>query len=1138
MGSRYIPVGCLVISRDQYINLKQEFWSRECFHQWHAFPQQWEEDEKAKVLQPTAAFLPVLPRDVQSEVFAALRTAPLLPELLRKKWISFEVCVCSSKPDTALLRVYVLPDDVDNLLVDRSDIHLKKARKDLLANLDYSQSTWAGTPSPSPRSLPEPRDPDMDQEESLSLLEMFNNIPSPDPFAERLLVPLYEAPLNNLLQSEVAGLNTTLYPYQRRSAAVMLMREVQSAQDIDPRLVRVKDQADHDWFYDAPAGVVLKEPRYYDRVRGGILAEQMGSGKTLICLALILATRSLSAEPPALRSPVVPATRGVRSLVDMAAACATSNGAPWKWYFGAHDKQQDVAYENCLKAIERNPGAYTMPSPDTKRPGRVASRQVTTDAPKPIFIGHGSVVVVPNNLMRQWEAEIRKHTTGLKTLKLEDNSYDISPKALAHYDLVLVPHSRLNRILRSSGSNEHPLTRVLFKRCIVDEGHMLGNYTPRHKSDLLLALDQLHASARWIVTGTPSRGLYGVDGPPCDEPHQNMATFSEQPGDVVDGATGKNGKSAEELERRDLIRIGAIASLYLKIRPWANTTEEGETPAKWSVYVMQPKHTAKGSGRQSSLRGTLNSLIVRHRLSELSRMLPTVDDKVVLLDGSYQDKLSINVFSVIIIFNAVQSQRTDRDYMFHPSQRKSLLLLVQNLRVACFFGGHFFPDQDVAKALETATNFLEEKKVPISEEDEALLRRAIEAGQLALENELRRHSHQFHEMPVFVRNFLPNGAGQAWSLDGNDSDPVCTNTTLIMDAQKIIRSSLGDPTRLNSLLNGGLLAAGRECKSTALIREEEADEAAARPKSLAGDTNLGSEKSPKNLRSNVLWAPLHHKDNRDSDSEELPEAFAKAELISTASAKMSYLLDSIIEHQEKEQIIVFYENENMAWYVAGMLDVIGIRNLIYAKSLSSKRKDQYINTFNNDTKFRVLLMDLTQAAFGLDMRAASRIYFMHPILNPQVQAQAIGRVRRISQQKPVTVETLVLRDSIEEVIVERKNTMSQAEHWKCKSLLDDRPIYNWILNASITPMPEGEPSKMDQMVPLKHPQPIFRGGFGREVDPDEGLWVGDKDNAGPARLNGLKRPHPAANPDLSHPPDEVPTNGGLPERPARRVRFG
>lgn len=181
----------------------------------------------------------------------------------------------------------------------------------------------------------------------------------------------------------------------------------------------------------------------------------------------------------------------------------------------------------------------------------------------------------------------------------------------------------------------------------------------------------------------------------------------------------------------------------------------------------------------------------------------------------------------------------------------------------------------------------------------------------------------------------------------------------------------------------------------------------------------------------------------------------------------------------------------------------------------------------------VILMDLSQAAVGLDMRAASRIYFINPVLNPQIQAQAVGRARRISQQKPVTVETLILHGSIEEVIVERKKSMSQIEHWKCKTMLDDRPIYNWILNAAIIPLPEGEMEKLAQAVPLKYPQPIFGSGFGREHHPDQDLIMGDIGPSSPIKnrqpanvktTNGRKR-------------SRSPEPRSAPARPARRARF-
>lgn len=163
-------------------------------------------------------------------------------------------------------------------------------------------------------------------------------------------------------------------------------------------------------------------------------------------------------------------------------------------------------------------------------------------------------------------------------------------------------------------------------------------------------------------------------------------------------------------------------------------------------------------------------------------------------------------------------------------------------------------------------------------------------------------------------------------------------------------------------------------------------------------------------------------------------------------------------------------------------------------------------------------MEISQAAFGLDMRSASRIYFVNPVLNPQVEAQAIGRARRISQKKPVTVETLVLRGSMDEVIVQRRQEMTQAEQRKCRSILDDRPIYNWILNARIIPLPAEEPDGPAQTAMLKTPQFVFGRGFGRGLaDPDEDLvavpvspTAGNKTSSSGIRIRGAVRMAAAA----------------------------
>lgn len=213
---------------------------------------------------------------------------------------------------------------------------------------------------------------------------------------------------------------------------------------------------------------------------------------------------------------------------------------------------------------------------------------------------------------------------------------------------------------------------------------------------------------------------------------------------------------------------------------------------------------------------------------------------------------------------------------------------------------------------------------------------------------------------------------------------------------------------------------------------------------------------------------------------------------------------------------------------------------------------RYVNVFNyvlnlSDTELsRVLLMDLSQAAFGLDMREASRIYFINPVLNPQIEAQAIGRVRRISQKKPVSVETLVLKDSIDEIILERKQHMTQAEHRQTKSILDIPSIYHWMKNASINPLPESSGDNISQMTLLDTPHHVFGRGFGRILHPDGGLFFDNHARRSPSNTNlshsavsGLKRSHEAVDGSSGSRDDlylasETPN---LAARPAQRVKF-
>lgn len=901
----YIPVGCIgisqgesQISRCDWLRLDHRAWQRLRRHSGTISNSDSESQPGELYLDP----------GIQTSLFTAPKLLSLA-QLFHAQWCQLEFCVSTLDQELGIIRVYLLPDDVQRRSIDRTDARLQKERDKVLRSLDYSPCAWKAVKIPEETGRPILESPNTDEmDKDISLLALFNTIPSPCPDLDSVQEPYAQDAMYNLMDSKVPGLKTELHPYQRRSAALMLQKEVQPGQTLDPRLLHLKDTRGSSWYMDHVTGAILLGPRYYDAVSGGILAEEMGSGKTIMCLALILATMHLSTSPPDFYKEGQPPVRQrIASLADMAASCATRHAVPWKSYFEVWKAQHGYEFTHCNDVLSRNPGHYFLPAREPLRSGRRYAC-VTPPPSKKVYLSPASVVIVPNNLLEQWEQEIQKHTEGLKVLVLGKRNELPSHDELLACDIVLFSQSRFEMVVKQYGGvGDSVLSSIHFKRCIVDEGHKLGNSRIGKKSNLLIGLDSMHFSSRWIVTGTPSQGLYGVESS-----HTSSApSHTDQ------------SNSSIKMEKKDLERIGAIAALYLKARPWANIEiENGDTVADWTKYLMLPKHHPKSQGRLESLESTLNSLIIRHRTSEIGALLPSVTEKVVVLEGSYQDRLSLNLFSMMIVFNSVQSQRTDMDYFFHHKQRKSLLQIVHNLKQASFFGGSFFTADEIAKSVETAEKFLAERKLPISPEDESLLQQAIQFGNLAIHNRLRNLTNQFHEMAVSITGF-PGNAGASWSLDDAATDgSICTSTSMLLSLQSLVYKAVESEEKFNSLLNGELISEGTLERSKLLDAAAPEKSSKSKDKSsstLAGNTKLGDD-SLKKVRSHGI----NGTEPKTLAVEPSAGHLEQTKITATVSAKLSYLVDCLGKYQEEEKIIVFYENENVAWYLASMLDVVRV----------------------------------------------------------------------------------------------------------------------------------------------------------------------------------------------------------------------
>jgi hypothetical protein len=820
----------------------------------------------------------------------------------------------------------------------------------------------------------------------------------------------------------------------------------------------------------------------------------MGCGKTLICLAVILATRGHFPRIPTQYQETNPVRQRTGSLMEMAAATAGRFSIPWKGYFNQLS-EAGMNLDRCVRACEGNRGAYTIPPP----PSRYQSREGAKPRPPPTYLilCSGTLIIVPPNLVDHWKNEIATHTEGLRVLILRASS-DATPSAeeLLQYDIILFSRIRFekeagepvnNRRFETRPEYHSPLKRFHWLRIIVDEGHNVAGHG--HKTSTVHMLDQIYVERRWVVSGTPSNGLYGLEISLASQETQTSDTeFPDEAASSVLLSRKKTGNAVDE-ELKDLDKLRLIVVEFLDLKPWSNS--RADDPANWTRYIKPIGEDGKRR-KAPSLRATLQSLVVRHRLDIINRELPLprLYNRVVYLEPTFHDKLAINLFLFNLTVNAVTSERKDQDYMFHRRNRKHLTLTINNLRQAGFWWTGF-EREHLETTVDVAVKYLEKNQENMVSEDIELLSEGIQIAQKALGSVSWLNFCELDELGVFVQNF-PDHARPLWALTSTENlqEPLLLGISQARLAQKFITSRLAtqDPA-------GGLAGAGIRARRE--ISERAGKKNAGAAETGAADNLVHKSKpahgSPKRTFSKALKKSLP----KDSP-------LSQTKVVATTSAKLTYLLDRVQELHKTEKIIIFYENNNSAFWIAEGLEMLGVEFRIYANTLKTSQKAAYLSVFDESEEVRVLLMDLRQASHGLHVASASRVFIVNPIWRPNVESQAIKRAHRIGQTKPVFVETLVLKDTLEDKMLRRRKEMSNMELQHAeKDMLEDSTMSSIIQNERFIPMPEDE--ECTRAAYLKDPP----GFFDRHQLPIPDSHLDDTSNSAPCdHVTPTKRKRP------------------------------
>lgn len=777
----------------------------------------------------------------------------------------------------------------------------------------------------------------------------------------------------------------------------------------------------------------------------------MGYGKTLICLSVILATRGHFPQiPTEYQNTEIRKRPSIASLIDTAAAVAGRLSLPWKNHFDSL-RRDGMLYTRCIEACQNNTGSYTLPSYIPRHGGRRAAASWPRDPDQYIRICSGTLVIAPPNLVDHWEHEITHHTEGLKVLILR-NSLDKapSPDNLLQYDIVLFSRTRFER---EADCKDSPFLQLHWLRVIIDEGHNAGG--TGQTTTMLHFLGKLHFERRWIISGTPGKGLYGVEVSLAsrDSSHSDLPAATAA---VLKDRKKTGSLVTSEADAVSKLRNNVIK--FLDVKPWSNGAASNDT-ANWTTYMTPTGEDGKRR-KSAGLYATLKSLVVRHRSEKVHEEtpLPPLHNKVTLLKPTFYDKLNLNLFIFIIAVNAVTSERTGQDYLFHPQNRKSLGQTIRNLREAGFWwtGSLTYLEE----AIKTAEGYMEKNRGRISESDIAIITEGVSIARKALACASLQTLRGLAELGIFTQYF-PEEAKEHWAIArlDNSKDTVMMGITQAREAQKSVTSNLGDIDPAASLPGDGLRNR-LERQRRAQGQKKNAQEIAMH-KTATASGKSSRNKSPKKSYLQGLFRAL------PSDS-----PLKQTQLVATTSAKLTYLLDKVQEYYQTEKIIIFYDNENIAYFVHEGLYLLGIDSRIYANSLSPELRSNYLALFRQFDNPRVLLMDIHQASHGLHLANASRVFIVNPIWDPNVESQAIKRAHRIGQTREVHVETLILEDTLEHRMLNRRKSMSNEEIQHAeRDPLDDSTMSSIIQNEKFIPMSDNE--TFHEMALLKHPAGFF-----------------------------------------------------------------
>ncbi|KAF8624131.1 hypothetical protein AX15_006036 [Amanita polypyramis BW_CC] len=560
--------------------------------------------------------------------------------------------------------------------------------------------------------------------------------------------------------------------------------------------------------------------------------------------------------------------------------------------------------------------------------------------------------------------------------------------------------------------------------------------------------------------------------PPSNLPSENTTLSSSR-----NSAT----RIWNKYDREDLYKLGNMITHFVAVPHFSADVK--------LMYnqVTGPLHDPRGPrpGAIQVLTQVMQMVMVRHRIEDIENdvVLPPIMYNSVLLDLEPHAIKSYNAMQAAIVINAIDSQRTDQDYLFHPSNVEHLQIAVKNMSQLMLWSiddlNLYYVDQLLAEEESHIQRAIERN---VSQDDMQLLYDAFRHIRSAATDYLWKALQTHEDVPYHVSHMNPQ-VFEAWTRTPQEDagspmmngfmhvdrilklhdyvtrrplaqvDPIVSEGRRIAEEDSELRRLFIESQKKKSK--------GGNNKRTAQIQDEHPSELAdsAAKKARAAGT---LKEIQKELDASIIRP--ERETERDSSGAQTttsnsaqPESFSGYSVLlasspfayirigHSASSKINWIINEVKAHSTTEKFLIFSDSELSLAHVAEALELIQVRFLRFTAQIEPRYREQLVLTFETSKTYRVFLMELKHGARGLNLISASRIIFCEPVWQADVESQAIKRAHRIGQTKKISVTTLAIRGTAEETMVARRE-LFRGSRDKIPKLIEEAGMRHFIAN--------------------------------------------------------------------------------------------